>query len=307
MQVKLKNSALVNIEGWENRHLAHPTIIDQIRYAEESGEFQLLLRGESKEPEYLRYIFYLGRKSRPLYQPRPARLKYNPRKVSEERTLFREIASAYVETEMAEKAGVSLDALLTRFDQSDRSRRIRLSQLLIDALQYQNCQQSAERYRNYLFLLSCSKDDAVALKYALHKLPHQGFVYEYCPPKNRGFFRQVADIVREFRAELGFSYDDRDNEVFVENAMMPHYLLGYTRLVRSKSGRHEYTPTYVANPFYEIQGATLANPPNLEHHQQRLFEKTTKAGEIAWVYHCDGNWTELLCYAGRENIANPDP
>jgi hypothetical protein len=188
-------------------------------------------------------------------------------------SLFKDIATAFVSSPMAQKAKAcpSVNELAEFYRTGSCAYRGDLSQTLLEGLHYQNYQ--IQEWRDYLFLLSCSTSDEVALQYALHHLPKRAFVLDYAPPCDSGLYKNADAMIKELRdLRLSFVYRNRDEEYFIWFAMLPHYLLGVSEL--QSTGRFAYGMKYIANPWYEERGATLADPPNLEEAQRGLISRT---------------------------------
>lgn len=92
-------------------------------------------------------------------------------------------------------------------------------------------------------------------------------------------------MLKEFEdLSLHGAFPDRDKEVFVKMAMLPHYILGYAELLRIDS--LEYETTYHPSPYYAVEGHTLEHPPKLTHKQRRLMKETK--GKLAWLWWIGG-------------------
>lgn len=304
ISVELGNGTTAHVHRWTNRHERHPRIRGQILRAEQGDDFLLLFRGQRDAPPKQEDLFLIGQKARPAYHGgNVSRLRYTPRAIAEDRGLFEALARAFVDSPM-HRGPPTLDSIMRRFDSGAPPVRFWLSQLLAYALQYQNLRPSVLRWRDYLFVMSGTTDERVALRYAVRQLPSLAYVLEYAPPVVGRWFIRVAAVIQEFDAlQLGHIYPDRDSEVFVNYAMFPHYILGYSILHRVAGERCTYETAYVPNPWYADQGATLDDPPELSREQQDAIRETQQ--ELAWVLRDEDGWTDLLYPDGLEEISRP--
>lgn len=278
------------VRGWNIRHAGAPTVGEQLEFAAQSEEFQLLYRGDSNPPDG--EVFTFGIKSRPaIYQGDLERLRYEAGEVSRDATKFRAISEAFLEgpsvRDSPEDRRPNLSALLAAYEASDCPRRRRLAEVLLVALQHQNARQAVRRWRNLLFLVSCSRSETTALRYALgHRFsdppPELAWVYEYAPPVNDTLHESAQAVLNEFQDLLLTSaFPDLDEEVFVKMAMLPHYILGVSELRRAGDNL-AYQVSYQPNPHYESGLATLLRPPQLTDAQQIEIEGTR--GQVAWLW-----------------------
>jgi hypothetical protein len=187
---------------------------------------------------------------------------------------------------MAKLDRLASERLMREYDESSEKKRRRLAELLLLGLQYQNYQQSVEQWRELLFLISCSRDDTIALRYALWFKkpdcpPQRAFIYDYAPPSNDSLHEPASAMLREFE-DLGLhrAFPDKDKEFFVKMAMLPHYILGYAELRRIDL--REYETKYHPSPHYADGGHTLDHPPKLTSKQLRLMNETK--GKVAWLW-----------------------
>ncbi|MEK6408927.1 MAG: hypothetical protein AABN34_18545 [Acidobacteriota bacterium] len=287
------------LRGWANRHKSFPAIIQQFQLARNSPAVALMFRGDKQVPRH--NVFLLGVKSRPaLYGGNIARLRFEISKVADDEVRFTELLVAFCSSPMVRnvEATPTHDRILVEYQKSVRARRVRLSQILVLAIQYQNSQRSMRPWRHLLFLVSCSRRDEVAARFALgHRaaedFPKVAYLYEYAPPALSSLHEPAVQVLMEFE-ELGLQnvYPDRDNEVFVQMAMLPHYILGYAELRRVSTDRVSavYDVNYHPHPSYASGEATLDNPPKLTEDQQALMVETRN--QIAWVWwdRQTGDW-----------------
>ncbi|GEM_PF-4898766 len=279
------------LRGWKNRHEPFPAVVHNVQLAGSSPAFLLMYRGDRRPPS--RDVFLFGIKSRPaLYEGDLTRLEYEVARVADDVVRFTHLLDAFLRSPMAKRAKVvpTRDRILSDYCTSDRARRIRLAQLLGLAIQYQNSQRDLRTWRDLVFLVSCSRRDDVALRYAVaHRssegFPDSAYIYEYAPPATDSLHEPAVEVLKDFEA-LGFDsvFPDRDNEIFVKMAMLPHYILGYAELRRvSADGvRGVYGVNYHPNPPYASGQATLESPPNLTDRQKALIRQTK--GRVAWLY-----------------------
>ena len=312
-RIILKSGDTTYVCGWANRHDACPNVKRQLQSAKSSPDrFLLMYRGDG-DPLYLDNLFVMGQKARPLYhQGDLGQLKYTPRTLAEDVESFREIALAYVESPLGQSNHLTPDSLVKKYEALELQGRFWLSQGLIEGLQYQNCKSTVRRWRDLLFVISCSTSDEVALRYALgyrpsDEPPREAFVFEYAPPVDNGYYRRVPETIQQFRQlELGWLYPDGDSEVFAWYGMMPHYILGYATLTRDPRKQARYTVRYTPNPAYEERGATLEEPPEMMAEQLALMRETEKY--VAWVWRrIDKEPEHIWLHAGdlRQDLGVP--
>lgn len=311
------NKQAVRVAGWHDRHQAHPQIREQIEKCD-GTRYQLLFRGMKKIP-YQPELFVLGLKTRPQYSAGdPETLTRHARTLAGDELTFDTLVTDFVESPMmAKKAMCSVAALKSLYNECDERRRVRLAQLLLYGLQYQNTRQEVAKWRNYLFVLSATTTPDVAVRYALghrHKepSPDTAFVIEYAPPCGGHCFERMTGILDEFKElNLGEWFPDRDAEVLIPFGMLPHYVLGYSKLHRPNGdgGDGPYFVEYVPNPAFLEDGCSLENPKDLDAEQAKKRDELN--GQIAWAYHrwtgTDGEWFVLKCGQEEQDISGTGP
>jgi hypothetical protein len=288
--------------GWNERMSAYPNIQDQVALARRGKAFLLLFRGQEESPPRREDLFVIGQKSCPAYYDgNTEQLQFNFRDIAAKENMFRRLADEFAASPMCQE-DVRAEDLLQRYRLASFEGRGRLGQVLVYGLQYQICRPGVRKWRKYLFVISCSTEEDVAIKYALRNLPTTAYVLEYAPPFGEGLFRRVSEVLNEFQG-LGIerAYPDRDREVFVHYGMLPHYLLGYSVLQRSRT-EGIYETTYVPNPWYAERRKTLLDPPDLTMIQMPLIEATHN--EIAWIFHHGGNYRTIRHADGMDNIGS---
>lgn len=307
----------VEITNWESQLEQYSKITEQRKIATQSdAKYQHMFRGDKLnnisilQSEYPDTLFTIGRKARPAYCGNDInRLEYTPNHLIENQDKFTELASVFVNSEMhkrkANEINLTVDDLVNRHNSSNQAEQFLLVQLLIYGLQYQNQREGIREWQNRLFVVSCSCDETVAMKYALRDLPQQTYVIEYAPPINNRYSLSVAEVIDKFKElNLGFIFPDRDQEIFVLYAMMPHYILGYAKLRQQNPNPAQYNVEYIPNPSYEEEGYTLDNPPILTEDQEELFDKTKE--RMAWVFRDSHDW-QWLKYGGiSRDISSPN-
>lgn len=309
------NGAPVRVIGWGVRHAACPTIREQFRLCD-GKRFRLLFRGVKELPHADNY-FIIGHKTRPLYfAGQLSTLEHHARKLASERVLFERLVADFAASRMGSRLDEDVGPkLLNAYERAPEVRpRIRLAQLLLYGLQYQNNRPEVEEWRDYLFVLSASTSPDVAVRYALghrlaESLPDSAIVIEYAPPCSGHCFERMTDVLSEFAAlDLGEWYPDRDNEVLIPCGMLPHFLLGYSTLTRHATAR-EYAVHYTPNPVYANGGASLECPPNLDAQQSKLMRELN--GQVAWTLHVwsdsVGEWCWLHGPNGPQDISGSGP
>jgi len=313
MKVALNHGREAEVQGWEERHRGCPNIGREVdRAREHDSGFLFMLRGTRHKPPYLKDTFVIGQKARAAYYrgDRP-RLAGTPRRLSAQSSLFKKIAAAYARTRMADRSEADL---VSYYEQLEPRERYLFAQLLIEGLHYQNCRPPVADLRDCLFVVSFTLHEAVALKYALdfrrnEDRPRNAWVLEYAPPKGGDYYRLAADVIRQFEEfNLGYIYRDRDREVFVWYAALPHYLLGYSQLVRDGETPDVYRVEFEPNPHYANGEATLDRPPDLNRLQREIIPRTVK--ELAWVRYDtepeSEGWWELRSADGTESLRPPE-
>ena len=152
-------------------------------------------------------------------------------------------------------------------------------------------------------MLSCTLNPKVAISYALRRasnrqLLEETFVIEYAPPCGGQCFERVTSVISEFgRLGLGKMYRDKEEEVFIPYALLPHYILGYDQfqLLGSDGEWAEYSTNFIPNPMFETNNATLDHPPRLDEEQADIMKKLNK--QLAWAYHAwsgtSGEWYQV--------------
>lgn len=279
------------LSGWTNRHKAFPAIVQQFQLGRRSPDAALMFRGDKQTPHH--NVFLFGIKSRPaLYEGNIESLRFEVSKVADDEVRFSQLLEAFCSSEMAGNVEVAplRDRIMVEYRRSGRPRRVRLSQILALAIQYQNSRAAMRPWRDLLFLVSCSRRDEVAARYALGHRPAEDFpevayVYEYAPPAADSLHEPAVEALRDFE-ELGLQnvFPDRDDEVFVKMAMLPHYILGYSELRRISTDRvyAVYSVNYHPHPTYACGKATFENPPRLTQRQKALIDETK--GQVAWLW-----------------------
>jgi hypothetical protein len=303
-------SRQVRIKGWEDRHDPHPHVAREYERARNDGRWRLMFRGQQEMP-LERDFYYVGQKARPCYHGGDIhKLRLHAQKVAFDSRLFAELAVAYVTSPMPHWGKpIRVDDLHAVYRKSDERQRYFLAQLLIEGLHYQNNQPEVSKWRDYLFVISCTTDYEIALKYALSLhggLAMQGYVLEYAPPVKSNLYHDVDEVIAQFgQRRLGFIHGNKDAEILVPFAMSPEYLLGHTVLCQQSAGTYE--GTYLPNPHYESGRATLERPPDLSDRQRELMEATLK--RMAWVSYIPsesgGEWGDLFRPDGTEPIGPP--
>lgn len=308
---KRDRSVLATVEGWHQRYADHTRVAEQATAASVSTNHTLLYRGQ-KKIDHIDDVFMIGQKARPLYHLGDrTKLERRLSRMATDRVWFGQLAGAFMGSRVGEKGTVTCEQLLERFDTREKPDRILLAQVLLEALQYRNCQLKGKEWRDFLFLLSATTNAERAAMYGLQNDPKRAFVLEYVPPHGRNLARSVKHFRAEYAAlGLGDTFPDDDNEYLIRYAMLPHFLLGYTRLDRQGKGPpYSYRATYVPNPVYVNGSATLDNPPHLNDAQEEVFRKTLP--DIAWVFnHADGagsGWGQIQTAEGIEPLDPPIP
>lgn len=161
----------MRILGWKDRHNAHPAIRNQIEKCN-GVNFHALFRGVREipfEPE----LFVLGLKARPMYATGdPDSLTSHARSLAMEEAAFDVLVEDFVASPMMTRKGkCSVAAVKKLFGEGDERHRVRLAQLLLYALHYQNTREEVARWRDHLFVLSATTSAEVALRYALGHKP----------------------------------------------------------------------------------------------------------------------------------------
>lgn len=263
-----------------------------------------MFRGQQDPPRRKEQLFLIGQKAQPAYHDGDTeRLTFTFRAIGEKEDLFHKLARDFVASPM-HQGRPTFDELMAQYRRTTVPERVRLGQLLIYGLQYQNCRREVSRWRRYMFVVSATMCDRVALNYALARLPAAGYVLEYAPPCHGSFYSRVSDVVRGFEdIRLGYIYPDRDSEVFVKYAMFPHYLLGYSLVHKVVGEGPVYETVYVPNPWYDERGATLRTPPDLSAEQRELMEETRR--EVAWMFHDGQDWRSMCRPEGEDDISTP--
>lgn len=306
------------IAQWRNRHDHHPAICRQIDDHCDGKQHQLVFRG-MKEIPYEPELFVLGLKSRPHYAAGdPDMLTNHARALAKTDATFKHLSEAFVRSPMMKKQTVcTIERLMSLWQNANERTRIRLAQLLLYGLQYQNSQQALKDWRDYLFVLSSTTKEAVAIGYGLsHKKneapPRRAFIIEYAAPCAGHCFERMSTVLEEFASlELGAFFRDWDSEVLIPFGMLPHYVLGYTRLdlVDQSVKPPTYNATYMANPALAHEGYTLTNPKNLSTAQADKARELN--GRIAWAYHMwtgdGGEWFKLVGPSATQDISGASP
>lgn len=307
--VRDRNDNTMMVEGWTTRYDGHGLMAGAATAASASPRHTLLFRGQ-KEIKYIDDIFLIGQKARPLYQASDrSRLERRLNTIATDRTWFGQLAGAYLGSKVGQGCKVAFGELMTQFDIRSPDERVLLAQLLLEALQYRNCQLAGREWRDYLFLLSATTNAERAAMYALQNNPKRAFVLEYAPPRGRNLARSVKDFKEEYAA-LGFgeTFPDEDEEYMIRYAMLPHFLLGYTRLDRhGRATPFSYAATYVSNPAYASGAATLDNPPDLNDEQEDVMRRTLP--HLAWVFNFEAGaisgWGQIRTPDGIEPLDPP--
>ncbi len=308
---KRDGSVFATVEGWDQRYADHTRVAEQAAAASASPNHTLLYRGQ-KSIDHIDDVFTIGQKARPLYHLGDrAKLERRLSRMATDRAWFGQLAGAFVGSRLGENSTVTFEQLLERFDTREEPGRILLAQVLLEALQYRNCQLTGKEWRDFLFLLSATTNAERAAMYALQNDPGKAFVLEYVPPHGRNLARSVTHFRSEYAAlGLGDTFPDGDSEYLIRYAMLPHFLLGYTRLDRQGRGPPcSYRATYVPNPVYTNGSATLDNPPDLNAAQEEVFRKTMPG--IAWVVNygagARSGWGQIHTPGGTEPLDPPMP
>lgn len=295
MEIKLPNGTTANILGWENRFSTCSRIAELLDRGDETEGFRLVYRGDQNCPPLLTDLFTAGMCSRAQNnEGKTEKLKFNVSLVSGRKKLFFVLLKKYLKTAMALKyPGESLEQSLQRFDKSQKEDRYEMTQLLLDAMQYQNCKQEVREFREYLLSISASTSSSIAAKYAIKQQPSTAYIFEYYPPDNPRFLSTIKQNRQRF-SEFGFGqmYPDRDDEILLRYSILPHYLIGYAQLNRTSTTPLTYSCTYNPNPHYANGTATLKNPPDLNAQQQKLFDETNPS--TAWVVFKGDGRIELV-------------
>ncbi len=300
-------SLLATVEGWADRYDAHRSIAAVAAAASVSPRHTLLYRGQ-KKIDFSENVFKIGQKARPLYHLGDrTKLERRLSTMATDRAWFGRLVAAFVDSRVGQGSCATSEELLKHFDTRGEPDRILLAQVLLEALQYRNCQLTGKEWRGHLFLLSATTRAERAALYALQNTPKKAFVLEYAPPHGRNLARSVKDFIAEYSAlGLGDTFPDEDNEYMIRYAMLPHFLLGYTRL--DLQGRHPsniYRATYVPNPVYADGSATLESPPDLNAAQSEVLRNTLP--HLAWVVNYAGcrGWGQIQTEAGIEELDPP--
>jgi hypothetical protein len=303
------------IRGWADRRARCLGVSRQIECCDGSRHV-LLFRGEKSLP--LRDdLFIVGRKARPFYcGGDPDVLRRCARFLVEDAQCFGQLVKDFVASPIGREISVTTDELRQRWIVQDPRGRLRLSQLLLYAMQWQNCKDSVRPWRDYLLLLSATSDENTALHYALSRRrceqpPKEAFILEYAPPVGHEYFEWVADV-RDELIDSGLcaaQFCDRDREAFILYALMPHFILGYShlRLLCCADGVAQYACEYVGNPAMEDGCATLAKPRDLDAAQRDAMLRLGKS--LAWVYRTWGAtcpWLEIQHEDGAVDISDAD-
>ena len=286
------------IIGWRERRSEFPAICTQICKCDSVGH-KLMFRGE-KELKYRPELFTIGLKARPLYYGGdPQRLSRNANALAKDSTKFEELAIAFAESPMVKRlGGPTASGLVQLRKQCPPNRRMRLSQLLLYGLHWQNSHPELDAWRDHLFVRACTLDERIALAYALSRRPsepspEEAYVVEYAPPCSQGHFENLNTVLAEFDnfngMQLCSHYPDRDTEVLVPYALLPHYILGYShlRLLDTTDDVAEYRCEYVPNPAFTCDGATLEQPKDLTVAQTEAMRRLED--QLAWAFHM---WTD---------------
>lgn len=311
------NERPIRVVGWHDRHQDHAKIRQQIDKCD-GTKFQLLFRGMKKIP-YEPELFVLGLKAKPMYATgNPEALTRHARNLAADAKTFARLAEAFAASPMMTKhSKCSTQALMNWYESSQERPRVRLAQLLLYGLQYQNTRQGIAGWRDYLFVLSATTTPDVAVRYALghrhnESAPDCAVVIEYAPPCGGHCFEMMNDILEEFHElKLGEWFPDRDSEVLIPFAMLPHYVLGYAKLSRASTNQCEgsYSVKYVPNPAFATEGFSLDNPKDLDAEQERKRKELN--GQIAWAYHrwtgISGEWFVLKTDGGDHDIKGAGP
>lgn len=311
------NENAVRVAGWHDRHQAHPKIREQIEKCD-GTRYQLLFRG-MKEIPFQSELFVLGLKTRPQYSAgNPDKLSKHARSLAEEESLFDSLIIDFVKSPMmAKKQECSVAALKSIYATCDERRRVRLAQLLLYGLHYQNTRQEVAKWRDYLFVLSATTKPEVAVKFALsHRrkepVPSNAFVVEYAPPTKGHYFEAMHAVLKEFESlELGTWFADQDSEVMIPFGMLPHYVLGYSAFRRKDQDNDvfSYHVEYYPNPAFSEEGHSLENPKDLDESQDKVRKEIND--QIAWAYHrwtgTEGEWFVLKCGQEEQDISGTGP
>lgn len=308
---KRDGTVLATVEGWEKRYAAHARVAAQVVAASTSSGHTLLYRGQ-KAIDHIEDVFTIGQKARPLYHlGNRTKLERRLSTMAADTAWFGQLAGAFLGSRVGEKSAMTFESLLEHFETRSQSARILLAQVLLEALQYRNCQLTGKEWRDYLFMLSATTNAERAAMYALQNNPRKAYVLEYVPPRNRNLARSVKDFMSEYSAlGLGDTFPDEDDEYMIRYAVLPHFLLGYTRLDRQgKSPPYFYRATYVPNPVYASGTATLDKPPDLNAAQEKVFQGTLS--DIAWVVNHEAGarsgWGQIHTPTGVEPLDPPMP
>jgi len=308
---KRDKSILAIVQGWDVRYAAYPRIAEQAIAARESQGHVFLYRGQ-KNIDHIDDVFTIGQKARPLYHFGDlSKLDRRPSTMATDRVRFGQLVGAFLGSKLGESTSSTFEKLMERFDARDEEDRVLLAQVLLESLQYRNGQLTGREWRDYLFLLSASTNAERAAMYALQNHPRKAFVLEYAPPHGRNLARSVKHFRTEYsELGLGDSLLDEDDEYMIRYAMLPHFLLGYTRLDRrGKAAPHSYLATYFPNPVYADGTATLDSPPDLDAAQEEVAQRTLR--HIAWVFNLDdgarSGWKQIQTREGVKPLDPPVP
>lgn len=292
----------VRIRGWSTRYINYPAITTQVQQYCDAGSHTMIFRG-TKEIPFQHKLFAIGLKSLPMFYASGLGQKSDAVALTRDRKQFETLVQAYLSSPMskAQRHRSTPEAFLASFERLTFRQRVRLSQLLLYGIQYQNQRPDVANWRKKLYMLSASLLHTVALKYAVWPLPSgelsdQAFVVEYAPPTNGGCYERVSSISEEFeKLSLGKLYKDRDTEVFVPFAMLPHYVLGYSilrRLAVDDMPTYEVSE-YRANPTICNQGYSLDRPKDLHEEQVRFLDECAATVALAY-FDCDAKEWRFL-------------
>lgn len=286
------NRQSVRVRDWHLRYDRFPRIADIANRAVHDPTVELLYRGQ-RDLKFIERVFLIGNKANPLYHRGDISfLNYRISEIARVGLVFRDLAQTFLATRLGRDSNSTVEGLQATYDRMSHDERLRLAQVLIDALQYQNLKPEVARWRQYVTLLSASSRDAVALFYATYAIPRTCLVVEYMPPLNRGLFRPVPEFIAEFRdCGLGAAYADRDSESFIPYAMLPHYIIGYSKLRLVDRANRVYETAYFPSPHYDPGAADIGAPPNLTDLQQATIQATRQG--LSWVWHGGGQWLSI--------------
>lgn len=298
------------IQGWHSRYDNHPHILRVAREAEYSSEHERLYRGDrGLKTEHL---FLMGAKARPLHHDGDvARLdRGSAELLSENEQSFSRLCESYLDTGMARQRlamAPGLEAMVEAWRGAEAPERYLMALAILAALQFQNSRRAAADWREYLWFLSCSRSDTIALKYALGgrrgNMPNETYVVEYAP--QCGLVLPVAhfaDLIDRFR--LGRAFPDLDDEVFAQNALLPHYILGYSKLTRAVGAENTYDTEFVPHNYYARPDSSIRQPPDLNEAQERIFAETRDT--LAWVESRGGEWRRVYDPRGPRRLGPGD-